>query len=96
MATTLNALAVRLAHCEEAEALWRLAQLDDAPELAGEVLVATIDGDIVAARSLEDGRVVADPFVLTSDAVEMLRRSAAALTGRRRRRWRPALRPRLA
>jgi hypothetical protein len=98
MATSLNALAasVRFAHPEEAGALQRLAQLDDAPELAGEILVATIDADVVAALSLDDGRVVANPFVLTSDAVELLRASATALRGRRRRRWRSALRPRLA
>lgn len=90
------AAAVRFAQPDEAGTLRPLAQLDDAPELAGEILVATIDVDVVAALSLDDGRVVANPFVLTSDAVELLRRSATALTGRRRRRWRSALRPRLA
>jgi hypothetical protein len=84
------------AHPDEAWTLRRLAQLDDAPELAGEILVATIDADVVAALSLDDGRVVANPFVLTSEAVELLRGSATALAGRRRRRWRSALRPRLA
>lgn len=87
--------AVRFAHPDEAGALRRLAELDDAANLAGEILVATIDADVVAALSLDDGRVVANPFVLTSDAVELLRRSATELTGRRRR-WRPLLRPRLA
>ena len=90
------AAAVRFAHPDEVGTLRRLAQVDDAPELAGEILVATIDADVVAALSLDDGRVVANPFVLTSDAVELLRRSATALTGRRRRRWRSALRPRFA
>ena len=100
MATTLNASArpapaVRFAQSDEFGTLRRLAQLDDAPELAGKILVATIDADVVAALSLDDGRVVANPFVLTSEAVKLLRRSATALTGRRRR-WRTALRPRLA
>ena len=90
------AAAVRFGHPEEAGTLRRLAQLDDAPELAGEILVATIDGDVVAALSLDDGRVVANPFVRTSDAVELLRRSATPLTAPRRRRWPLALRPRLA
>ena len=90
------AAAVRFAHPDEAGTLRRLAQLDDAPELAGEILVATVDADVVAALSRDDGRVVANPFVLTSDAVELLRHSATALIGRRRRRWRSALRPRLA
>ena len=91
------AAAVTFAHPDDAAALRRLAELDDAPELAGEILVAMIDGEAVAALSLDDGRVVANPFVLTSDAVELLRGSATGLTGRRRRRrWRSALRPRLA
>jgi hypothetical protein len=91
------AAVVRFAHPDEAGTLRRLAELDDAPELAGEVLVATIDADVVAAVSLDDGRVVANPFVLTSDAVELLRRTATALAGRRRRRrWRSALRLRFA
>jgi hypothetical protein len=91
------AAAVRFAHPDEAGTLRRLAQLDDAPDLAGEILVATIDADVVAALSLDDGRVVANPFVPTSDAVELLRAGATALTGRRRRRrWPSVLRPRFA
>src|ERR1700756_18990 len=77
MSSAGPAAAVRFAHPDEAGILRRLAQLDDAKELAGEILVATIDADVVAALSLDDGRVVANPFVLTSDAVEVLRRSAA-------------------
>ena len=76
--------------------LRHLAQLDDAPELAGEILVATIDADVVAALSLDDGRVVANPFVFTSEAVELLRGTATELTRGPRRRWRATLRPRLA
>jgi hypothetical protein len=88
---------VRFAHPDEARALRRLAQLDDAPELVGEILVATIDGDVVAALSLDDGRVIANPFVFTSSAVELLRHSATALRGHpRRRSWRSALHLRLA
>ncbi len=87
----LPAVAARFAHPDEAGALRRLAQLDDAPALRGEILVATIGADVVAAVSLDDGRVVANPFVLTADAVGLLRCSATALTGRRSRR-RSALR----
>ncbi len=93
------AATVGFAHADDAGALRRLAQLDDAPELVGEILVARIDADVVAALSLDNGRVVANPFVFTSDAVELLRRSATALTGGGRRlrlRWRSPLRPRLA
>ena len=73
-----------------------LAQLDDAPELAGEILVATIGADVMAALSLDDGRVVANPFVLTAEAVEVLRGTATELTRRPRRGWRVNLWPRLA
>jgi hypothetical protein len=90
------AAVVRFARPYEAATLRRLAELDDAPELAGEILVATIDADVVAALSLDDGRVLANPFVPTSDSVELLRGCATALTGRPRRRWRSALRPRFA
>lgn len=89
--------AVRFTYPDEARTLQRLAQLDDAAELTGEILVATIDDDVVAGLSLDDGRVVANPFVLTSGAVELLRRNAKALTGQRGLRpWRSVLRPRLA
>ncbi len=88
---------VGFARPDEAGTLRRLAQLDDAPELTGQILVARIDADVVAALSLDEGRVIANPFVLTSDAVELLRTSATALTRRGRRlRWRTSLRPRLA
>jgi hypothetical protein len=99
MGTSLNgrhAAAVRFADPDEGRTLRRLAQLDDAPELAGEILVAAVEADVVAALSLDDGRVVANPFVHTADAVELLRGHAAALSGRRWRRRRFALRPRLA
>ena len=94
--TPRPAVAVRFADPDEAGALRHLAELDDAPELAGEVLVATIDAHVVAALALDDGRVVANPFVLTSHAVELLRRTATELTRRPRRRWLSTLSPRLA
>ena len=50
----------------------------------------------MAALSLDDGRVVANPFVLTAEAVEALRGTATELTRRPRRGWRVTLRPRLA
>lgn len=98
MGTSLSsarpAAEVRSAHPDEAGTIRRLAQLDSAPDLAGEILVATVDADVVAALSLEDGRVVANPFVLTSDALELLRARAGVRTGPSRRRWRAVLRPR--
>ncbi len=95
-ATEVPAATVRFAHSDEAATLRRLAELDDATELAGETVVATVDGEVVAALSLADGRVIANPFVPTADAVELLRATATALTPRRRWRRRRALRPRFA
>ena len=46
----------------------RLAELDSA-----EPLIGRIDGEVRAALSLRDGRVVADPFVRTTDLVEVLK-----------------------
>jgi hypothetical protein len=51
----------------------RLAELDSADPLDGDVIVGRIDGELRAALSLADGRVVADPFVRTADLVEVLR-----------------------
>jgi hypothetical protein len=79
-------LELRVASPDDAQAVRRLAALDDAPTLEGGVLIALHDGDPVAALSLDDGRVVADPFVLSDDAVEMLRLRAKHLRARRSRR----------
>src|SRR2546430_2490068 len=78
---------------EEADVVRRLAALDDAPELEGQVLLALIDGEAVAALGLRDGRVVANPFVATHEAVALLRIRAQHLSGARpRRRFRPVWR----
>ena len=89
-------LVVRRGRPADAAALATLAALDSARPLTGPTVVAEDDGRLVAAISLHDGRVVADPFVPTADVVEMLRlhtaggRSAKA----RPRRGLPRLMPR--
>ena len=77
---------LRLARADESPVLHRLAQLDDAPDLDGDALMALIDGDPIAALSLSDRRVVANPFVRTEHAVSLLRIQADHLFGRRERR----------
>jgi hypothetical protein len=90
-------VALRLAGADEGHVVQELAALDDAPALEGQVLLALIDGDPVAALSLRDGRVVADPFVHTDAATALLRLRAEHVSGRRpRRRWPIILRPRFA
>jgi hypothetical protein len=51
----------------------RLAALDETEPLTGDVLLAVADGRAVAALSVHDGRVVADPFARTGEAVALLR-----------------------
>lgn len=57
----------------DAKALLRLAALDSARPLTGETLVAEQAGSLVAAVSLSDGTVIADPFRPTAGIVELLR-----------------------
>ena len=91
-------VALRLAGPDEGHVVRRLASLDDAPPLAGQVLLAVVDGEAVAALSLSDGRVVANPFLPTEAAVGLLRLRAQHLSVKRprRRRFRTILRPRFA
>jgi hypothetical protein len=80
---------LRLVRRGEDQVVRELAALDDAPTPQGQVLLALIDGEAVAALSLLDGRVVANPFVLTQDAVALLRLCAKHLSGGKPvRRWR--------
>src|SRR3954471_8246673 len=66
-------LVVRRGSHADTDALAIVAALDSSRPLTGRTVVAELDGRIVAAVSLHDGRVVADPFVATADLVELLR-----------------------
>jgi hypothetical protein len=89
-----DAVAIRPAHDADVALLHDLAELDSAAPLTGLVLVADVDGALWAALSLDDGRVVADPFRPTAGAVELLRVRLAQLRAAevRGRRGRVALR----
>ncbi len=76
---------LRYAVFDDAPDLLRLAQLDSAEALADPVLIAEVSGRLTAALSLSSDRVIADPFVLTAGAVELLRARAAQLSGAGRR-----------
>jgi hypothetical protein len=90
-------ITIRRSRPADESALAALAAVDSASALRGERLVAEVDGRLVAALSTSDGRVVADPFLPSAGAVELLRVRAANAGGRGRaaRRRRLAL-PRLA
>ncbi len=77
----MSALTIRRAAAGDGPALARLATLDCARPLAGEILLAEVCGQPAAALSLADGRVVADPFRPTAELVGLLRmRSEQLLT----------------
>jgi hypothetical protein len=76
---TFNPAAVRIATDADARSLARLAQLDSARPLAGDILLAEEAGVAVAATSLHDRRVIADPFRSTINAEAALRVRAGAL-----------------
>jgi len=84
-------LAIRRAEPRDAAAVHRLAVLDEEAPLRGDVLLALADGRPVAAISLEDGRVAADPFAPTADAVELLQLRSRPRRPRRFARLRPGI-----
>ena len=69
-------LSLRYARPADARALADLEAMEEVV-LHGPVLLATRDDRVVAALSLHDGTVAADPFARTADAVALLRFRAA-------------------
>jgi hypothetical protein len=76
--TNSSTIALRAATDRDAALLDELAALDEAPPLHGPAVVALVDGRPVAAASLSDAAIVADPFVPTADVVELLQARVAA------------------
>ncbi len=70
---------IRRAHAGDLPLLHDLAELDSAAPLKGAALVALVDGHAYAAIGLDDARVIADPFLPTTAAVELLRLRVAQL-----------------
>ena len=70
---------IRLATDADAATVRRLAALDSAKPLTGRVLIGEIDGKPAAAVSIDDGRVVADPFQLTAQLVSVITMRRRAL-----------------
>jgi hypothetical protein len=83
---------VRLAVADDARELTRIAELDSAPRPADPLLIGERAGQPIAALSLADGAIVANPFVASADVVALLRLRALQLRGRSRRGRRRRLR----
>jgi hypothetical protein len=63
----------------DAADLRRLAELDSSSPIATPALVSHVDGEAVAALSLEDGRAVANPFRHTATILTILRLQASGM-----------------
>ena len=86
---------LRRAQRQDANALDRLAALDGVRRPAGELMLAEVEGEILAAVPVEGGRAIADPFRPTADLVDLLRARTRPLAGRAEIRGLRRLRPRL-
>ena len=75
---TASSLLVRPADASDARQVMRLAALDSAPAPTGDVMLAELDGQPVAALDTRTGAVVADPFRSTAAAVRALAAVAGA------------------
>jgi hypothetical protein len=88
--TVEGPITLRCGEARDEAALARLAALDSARPPAPPVLLAEREGVLLAAISLADGAVVADPFKPTAALVELLRmreRQLRSPTRPRRSRW---------
>jgi hypothetical protein len=91
--TTATAVTIRPAVESDRRALDRLAALDSARPLTGDVLVAEVAGEHLAAIEMASARAIADPFRPTADLVALL---SSRVTALRRSERRPRPRVRLA
>jgi hypothetical protein len=99
--TSTSTITLQQATAAEDAALRELSQLDSARTVRRPALMAIVDDRLIAAVSLRDGRIVADPFAETEDAVALLRLRAPSPRRRSsgsgwRRGPRRSLRPRAA
>ena len=74
-----NAYVIRQASETDTPTLRRLAELDGQRPFAGPALIAESGGVAIAAISLFDERIVADPFAPTTVAVQLLHMRLGAL-----------------
>lgn len=66
------------------KAIAQLAELDSSRPPRHPVLLAEVDGQVLAAIALSDDSVVANPFYRTADLIDLLRARARQLDGGRR------------
>jgi hypothetical protein len=86
-------LTLRIARPEDDRALTRLAQRDSGRPPAGPLLLGFAGDRLVAAISLADGHLIADPFEPTAAIADVLRARAVQLQTREPRGLLGRLRP---
>ena len=69
----MNPITIRISTEADSARIHELAELDGHAAPKGEAVLAEVNGRLVAAVGVADGVAVADPFVLTSDTLEVLR-----------------------
>jgi hypothetical protein len=72
-------ISIRTARQDDYVALWQIAALDSALVPESPLLVAELEGEIVAALSLATEKAIADPFRRTAGAAALLRLRASQL-----------------
>jgi hypothetical protein len=85
MADQVPTVSIRRLAGADADALARLAELDTHGLPPEPLLGAEVDGRLVAAVSLADGRVLSDPFLPTTEIRALLELRAAQLRRHDRR-----------
>ena len=65
-------ITIRHATDKDVTAVRHLAALDESDAPKGDALLAFVDGELVAARSVRDSVAVADPFRRTRHVMELL------------------------
>jgi hypothetical protein len=74
-----QAVSIREATLADSPAIDALASLDSSRRPHGRLLVAEVDGSVVAALPIDGGRAIADPFRRTSGLLALLATRATQL-----------------
>ena len=81
----MSDITIRTSRSADAPELARLAELDSQRLPTGELLVAEVCDEIVAAYAPSSSRAIADPFRRTADLIDMLKLRAMATPAKGRR-----------
>lgn len=81
----MSDITIRSSRSADGPALSRLAALDSQRLPSGDLIVAEVCGEIVAAYEPRSARAIADPFRRTADVVDLLKVRASGVSSPARR-----------